>query len=67
VRLLTERARHEVNGLTAQIAADPANEELQRLQYWLTQVMNQLRDPDSADGAAEQLVAWLGSRGEEGT
>ena len=63
VRLLTERARHEVTGLVVRVAADP---DLQKLQQWLTQIIDQLRDPDTADAAAEQLVAWLGSRGEEG-
>jgi hypothetical protein len=65
--MLLARAQHDVHGLTAQIGANPDDAELLRLQHWLTQITNQLRDPDTAPGAAEQLVAWLGSRGEEGT
>ncbi|MDP1821265.1 MAG: DNA primase [Acidimicrobiales bacterium] len=63
VRLLTERARLEIRNLVAQVAADP---ELQRVQQWLTHTVDQLRDPTTAHAAADQLVAWLGSRGEEG-
>jgi DNA primase len=64
VRLLTERARHEIGALANRIAADPNDVELLRLQHWLTQTLNLLRDPNTADGASEQLVAWLGSRAE---
>jgi DNA primase len=63
VRLLTERARHEVAALVPRINAEPA---LQRDSQWLTQRIDQLRDPAAAAGAADQLVAWLGSRGEGG-
>jgi hypothetical protein len=48
------------------VAADPDDLELLRVQHWLTQTIDQLRDPDSSGAAAEQLVAWLGSRAEEG-
>jgi hypothetical protein len=63
VRLLTERARHEVTAIVARVAAEP---ELQREQQWLTMCIDRLRDPKAAAEAAEQLVAWLGSRGEGG-
>jgi DNA primase len=66
VRLLMEAARREMNGLPSRIAADPDDDDLRRLAQWLPSVIDQLRDPDTADGAAEQLVAWLGTRGEEG-
>jgi DNA primase len=63
VRLLTERARHEVTSMVTRVAAEP---DLQREQQWLTQCIDQLRDPNAAAAAADQLVAWLGSRGEGG-
>jgi DNA primase len=63
VRLLTERARREVSALVTRIAAEP---ELQQEQQWLTQCIDQLRDPNAAAPAAEALVAWLGSRGDGG-
>jgi DNA primase len=63
VRLLTERARHEVTALVSRINADPS---LQQQSQWLTQAIDQLRDPSTAAQAADQLVAWLGSRGEGG-
>jgi hypothetical protein len=63
-RMLTERTRHEISGLATRIAADPEDVELLRLQHWLTQMLNLLRDPNTADEASEQLVAWLGSRAE---
>lgn len=66
VRLLTERARAEVAGLTARIgsAAEPA--ELMRQQSWLTMVIDRLRDPNAAVDAASELVAFVGQQGEEG-
>ena len=66
VRMLTETARHEVRMLHAQIAAQPDDVELLRVQHWLSQTIDQLRDEHSSGEAVEQLVAWLGSRGEEG-
>jgi len=66
VRMLTELARREIATLRVQIAAQPDDLEPLRLQHWLTQIMDHLRDAKSAGEAAEQLVAWLGSRGEEG-
>ncbi len=63
VRLLTERARHEVTSLVSRVAAEPG---LQQQQQWLTKCIDQLRDPNAAADAAMQLVAWLGSRGEGG-
>jgi DNA primase len=66
VRFLTEVARREVRTLTAQVSVHPDDPELLRLQHWLTQTIDHLRDETTAGAAAEQLVAWLGSRGEEG-
>ena len=63
VRLLTERARQEVTALVSRINADPS---LQADSQWLTQAVDRLRDPSTAAEAADQLVAWLGSRGEGG-
>jgi DNA primase len=63
VRLLTERARHEVNALVPRVAAEP---ERQHDVQWLTLCIDRLRDPAAAAEAAEQLVAWLGSTGEGG-
>jgi DNA primase len=63
VRLLTERARREVAALVPRIAAEP---DLQQEQQWLTQCIDHLRDPNAAAGAAEALVAWLGSNGDGG-
>ena len=63
VRLLTERAKHEVTALVARMNAEP---ELQSVQQWLTQCVDRLRDPVAAADAADELVAWLGSRGEGG-
>jgi DNA primase len=66
VRFLTEAARREVRTLTAQVAVHPDDPELLQQQHWLTQVIDRLRDPAAVGDAADQLVAWLGSRGEEG-
>jgi DNA primase len=66
VRFLTETARREVRTLTAQVSVHPDDPELLRRQHWLTQTIDRLRDPNAAGEAAEQLVAWVGSRGEEG-
>ena len=66
VRFLTEVGRREVRTLTAQVSVHPDDPELLRLQHWLTQTIDQLRDENTAGAAAEQLVAWLRSRGEEG-
>ncbi|MGQ0431535.1 MAG: DNA primase [Microthrixaceae bacterium] len=66
VRMLTETARSEVRLLRGQVAANPDDAELLRAQHWLTQTIDQLRDEHSSGAAAEQLVAWLGARGEEG-
>jgi DNA primase len=66
VRMLTERARHEVAGLTARIgsASDPG--PLLREQQWLTLVIDRLRDPQAAVEAADELVAFVGRQDEEG-
>jgi DNA primase len=66
VRMLTETARSEVRMLRAQVAANPDDPELLRVQHWLSQTIDQLRDEHTSGAAAEQLVAWLGSKGEEG-
>lgn len=65
-RMLTELARREISALRLQVGARPEELELLRLQHWLTGIVDRLRDPRSAEQAAEQLVAWVGSRGEEG-
>jgi hypothetical protein len=66
VRMLTELARRRVSALRTQVAAEPEDLELLRLQHWLTGIVDQLRDTNTAGEAADQLVAWLGSEGEEG-
>jgi DNA primase len=66
VRFLMETARREVRTLTAQVSVHPEDPELLRRQHWLTQTIDRLRDASAAGEAAEQLVAWLGARGEEG-
>jgi hypothetical protein len=63
IRLLTERVRHELQALALRVNAEP---DLQSEIYWLTQQMHALQDPGTAAEAAEQLVAWLGSKGEGG-
>ncbi len=63
VRMLTETARSEVRMLRGQVAANPEDPELLRVQHWLTHTIDLLRDEHSAGAAAEQLVAWLGTRG----
>jgi hypothetical protein len=66
VRMLTETARHEVRMLRARVAAEPDDPELLRVQHWLTRTIDELRDERTSGAAVGQLVAWLGSRGEEG-
>lgn len=63
VRMLTETARSEVRMLRGQVAAEPDDPELLRVQHWLTHTIDLLRDEHSAGAAAEHLVAWLGTRG----
>ena len=65
-RMLTELARREISVLRVQVAARPEDVELLRTQHWLTGVVDRLRTPTTAGEAADQLVAWVGSRGEEG-
>ena len=45
VRLLTERARHEVTSIVTRVAAEPA---LLQEQQWLTERMQELQDPNAA-------------------
>jgi DNA primase len=66
VRMLTERARHEVAGLTARIGAASDPGPLLREQQWLTLVIDRLRDPEAAVEAADELVAFVGRQDEEG-
>jgi hypothetical protein len=66
VRLLTERARHEVAGLTARIASAADPSALLQEQQWLTLIIDRLRDPEAAVGAADELVAFVGQQDEEG-
>jgi hypothetical protein len=62
-RLLTERAKREAQALVPRVNAEP---DLQADVQWLMQCQHQLSDPSTAAAAADQLVAWLGSRGEGG-
>lgn len=64
VRMLTELARREIADLRLQVAASPEDLTPLRTQHWLTAIVDQLRDPTTARAAAEQLVAWVGSKGE---
>jgi len=66
VRLLTERARRAVAQLSSEIGAADDPTELMREQQWLTLVVDRLRDPEAAIAAADELVAFVGTRGEEG-
>ncbi len=66
VRLLTERARRAVSELSAQIASSNEPDPLMREQQWLTLVVDRLRDPEAAAVAADELVAFVGTQGEEG-
>lgn len=64
VRMLTELARREIADLRLQVAASPDDLTPLRTQHWLTALVDRLRDPSTAREAAEQLVAWVGSKGE---
>lgn len=66
VRLLTERARREVAELTARVASASDPTELMHRQNWLTLIIDRLRDPVAAVDAADELVAFIGTQGEEG-
>jgi len=66
VRLLTERAGHEIAAAVARSSADPMNKDLLAQQLWLNRLVVQLRDPDAAAQAADELVAFIGTQGEEG-
>jgi DNA primase len=65
VRLVTEAARREVAALSARVAAQTDDREALASLQWVTGCIDRLRDPVSAHPAAEQLVAWLGRKGEE--
>jgi hypothetical protein len=62
-RLLTERGRREAAALVTRVNADPS---LATLQQWLKVMVADLQNPATEADAADQLVAWLGSRGEGG-
>ncbi len=64
-RLLTEWARQEVAELTLKARADDAVELLEQV-TWLKLTAERLQDPDTAAGAADELVAFVGQEGEEG-
>ena len=66
VRFLTERARHEVAELTTRVTASPDDTRLLADQLWLTRVIDQLRDPNAAAHAADELVAFFGAQGPDG-
>src|SRR5690606_18135980 len=55
VRLLTEVARRQLAERRAALAADPDDLEQLRIMQWLTTIVDHLRDPATADGAADQL------------
>jgi DNA primase len=66
-RLLTECARREVSALRAEAASAEDGTDVLQTQADLTRAMNALRVRDDAGVlAAEQLLAWLAQRGEEG-
>ena len=64
-RLLTEWARQEVAELTLKARGDDAVDLLEQL-TWLKLAAERLQDPDTAAGAADELVAFIGQQGEEG-
>ena len=66
MRLLTERARREVSELSARIATSSDPTALMREQQWLTLIVDRLRDPEGAVPAADELVSFIGTQGEEG-
>ncbi len=66
VRFLTERARRSVSELSSQIGASADPTALMREQQWLSMVVDRLRDPNAAVAAADELVAFVGTKGEEG-
>ena len=66
VRLVTEATRRALAGLRTHLVAHPEDVDALRTQQWLTASLDQLRDVATRTVAAEQLVAWLGTSGEEG-
>jgi DNA primase len=66
VRLLTERARREVAQLRMSISAAADPDGVQQQVQWLTMTIDHLRDPNAAASAADDLVAFVGTEGEEG-
>ncbi len=66
VRLLMERTRREVAELTARVAAADDPTDLLAEQLWLKRRFDQLQDPNAAVEAADELVAFVGTQGEEG-
>jgi hypothetical protein len=64
-RLLTEWARQEVAEVTLEARGDDAVALLERV-TWLKLTAERLQDPDTAAGAADELVAFVGQQGEEG-
>jgi hypothetical protein len=66
-RLLTECARREVSALKTEAASADDGTDVLQTQAELTRAMNALRVRDDAGVlAAEQLLAWLAHRGQEG-
>ncbi len=66
VRLVTEATRRSLAELRTHLVAHPEDVEALRTQQWLTASLDQLRDLDTRTAAAEQLVPWLSTSGEEG-
>lgn len=66
VRLLTERARHDIESVVTRSSVEPQNADLLAQQLWLKRRVLQLQEPEAAALAAEELVAFVGTQGEEG-
>ncbi len=66
IRLCSAAGRRRSEELRRHLQADPADLDSLRTQQWLAGTLAALDDPDRRTAAAAELVAWLGSRGEEG-
>jgi DNA primase len=65
-RLIQEAGRRSMRTLVEQARREPARADAIAAETtWLGHRLNEMDDPDSAVGAAEQLVAWLSDRPEE--
>jgi DNA primase len=66
VRLVTEASRRALADLRARLVASPEDLDALATQQWVRATLGALDDDATRTTAAEQLVAWLGTRGEEG-